>query len=90
MCEVRTFSDGGAERGFGLKRPKDIRLNTEESKVRVYEELEALRVSGAKLSMEEHRSGFPSVLIRLNEEPAYLTDVLSVEKWWANRRKEGQ
>ena len=80
---MRALTDGRVR----LKRPKDIRLDTEEHKVRVYEELEALRSSGGKVKVEEH-GGFPSALIRLNGEPAYLTDILSIEKWWSGRVTE--
>ena len=77
MHEVRTFADGCA----GLK-PKDIRLDPEESKVSVYEELERQRLAGIKIGDEEY-DDFPSVLIRVNDQPAYLTDVLSIERWWS-------
>jgi len=72
-------------RGDALKRYKDIRLETEENKFRVYEDLEALRFGGVNVGVEEHRSGFPSVLIRIAGKPAYLTDILSIEKWWSGR-----
>ena len=84
MCQVRAFTDGRAR----LKRPKDIRLDTEENKVRVYEELEALRSSGVKVNVTEY-DGFPCVLIRLNGEPTYLTDNLSIERWWSGRKPTG-
>ena len=84
MRQVRALIDGRAR----LKRPKDIRLDTEENKVRVYEELEALRSSGVKVNVTEY-DGFPCVLIRLNGEPAYLTDILSIERWWSGRKPTG-
>ena len=84
MRQVRALADGRAR----LKRPKDIRLDTEENKVRVYEELEALRSSGVKVNVTEH-DGFPCVLIRLNGEPTYLTDNLSIERWWSGRKPTG-
>jgi hypothetical protein len=70
-----------------LKRPKDIRLETEVNKVRVYDELEAVRSSGIKVNVEEY-DGFPCALILLNGEPAHLTDILSIEKSWSGRVTE--
>jgi len=69
-------------------RRHDIRSETDEVKYKIYEEIHRRWNSGIKVSMNAHRSGFPAITIDC-EEIAIITDVLSLERWWALRKEEG-
>jgi len=65
---------------------KDIILDSDEAKEKVYEEIHALFLQGKKVKMKEDRSGFPAVTVDC-EDIHILTDILSLENWWAKRKK---
>ena len=70
------------------RRPKaeDIMSKSDSEKEKIYERLE--RSYGRwRLSVKEHKSGFPAVVIKVDGEPRYITDCLSLEDWW--RKKKG-
>ena len=66
---------------------KDIRLDPDEEKAKVYEQIDALFKKGKDVKIKEHRSGFPAIAVDC-EDIHILTDCLSLEAWQANRRKE--
>jgi len=59
-------------------------MKSDEEKFAVYEKLEAEH--HGKIVMQEHSSGFPAVVISISGRRRYLTDCLSVEKWWRLRQ----
>lgn len=65
---------------------KDIRLDSSEAKEKVYEEVHALFLLGKDVNVKEHRSGFPAITVDC-EDTHVLTDILSLENWWAKRKK---
>ena len=60
----------------------DIRLKPDEEKEKVYCQIQALYLTGKPVSMKEHKSGFPAVTVDC-EDIHILTDILSIEQWWA-------
>lgn len=65
---------------------KDIRLQPDKEKEKVYEEIHALFLQGKKVQMEEHKSGFPAVTVDC-EGIHILTDILSLEGWWHKQKR---
>ena len=68
-----------------IKR-KDIRLASVEDKEETYKLIDGLVELGIPVSVKEHRSGFPAVTIDCGEVHI-LTDILSLEAWWAKKKK---
>ena len=66
---------------------KDIRLHNYEDKARVYEQVHALYRKGNPVTMAEHDSGFPAVTVDC-EDIHILTDILSLERWWLEKREQ--
>ena len=60
----------------------DIRLKPDEEKEKVYCQIHAHYITGKPVRMEEHSSGFPAVTVDA-EDIHILTDILSIEQWWA-------
>ena len=69
-----------------MKR-KDIMLEPEEDKVKVYEEIDALFRQGKGVTIKEHKSGFPAITIDC-EDIHILTDCLSVEQFHKQKKQE--
>ena len=67
---------------------KDIRLASAEEKQEVYKLIDGLVELGIPVSIKEHRSGFPAVTVDCGEIHI-LTDILSLEEWWAKKKKTG-
>jgi len=67
-----------------IKR-KDIRLASVEDKEETYKLIDGLVELGIPVSVKEHRSGFPAVTIDCGEVHI-LTDILSLEAWWAKKK----
>ena len=65
---------------------KDIRLSPDEEKEKVYEEIHAHFLKGKGVKVREHKSGFPAVTIDC-EDIHILTDILSLEQWWAKQKQ---
>ena len=63
-------------------RRKDILLESDEEKEKVYDQIQAYYLTGKPVSMKEHKSGFPAVTVDC-EDIHILTDILSIEQWWA-------
>ena len=68
-----------------IKR-KDIRLSPDKEKEETYKLVDGLVEMGIPVSVKEHRSGFPAVTVDCGEVHI-LTDILSLEAWWAKKKK---
>ena len=66
-------------------RHKDIMLDSDEEKEKVCEEIHDLFLQGKHVKVKEHKSGFPAVTVDC-EDIHILTDILSLEQWWANKK----
>ena len=69
-------------------RRKDIRLDSDEEKEKVYEQINDLYLQGKAVSVKEHKSGFPAVTVDC-EDIHILTDCISLEQWWAKKKRGG-
>jgi len=69
-------------------RRRDIRLSPDEEKAETYKLIDGLVELGIPVSVKEHRSGFPAVTVDCGEVHI-LTDILSLEAWWAKKKKAG-
>jgi len=67
-----------------IKR-KDVRLASVEEKEETYKLIDGLVELGVTVAVKEHRSGFPAVTVDCGEVHI-LTDILSLEAWWAKKR----
>jgi len=67
---------------------RDIRLASAEEKEEVYKLIDGLVDLDIPVSVKEHRSGFPAVTVDCGEVHI-LTDILSLEQWWAEKKKTG-
>ncbi len=68
-------------------RHKDIMLDLDGEKDKVYEEIHNLFLQGKYVKVKEHRSGFPAVTVDC-EDIHILTDIISLEQWWAKKKEE--
>ena len=64
---------------------KDMRLDPDAEKDKVYEQADALFLQGKAIKVREHKSGFPAITIDA-EDIHILTDILSLEQWWHRKR----
>ena len=60
---------------------KDMRLDPDAEKEKVYEQINGLFLQGKSVKVKEHKSGFPAITIDA-EDIHVLTDILSLEQWW--------
>jgi len=67
---------------------RDIRLASTEEKEEAYKLIDGLVDLDIPVSVKEHRSGFPAVAVDCGEVHI-LTDILSLEQWWAKKKKTG-
>ena len=70
-------------------RYKDIRLDPDEEKEKVYDQIHALYHQGKEARIREHKSGFPAVTVDC-EGIHILTDIISLEQWWAKQKQKGR
>jgi hypothetical protein len=70
-----------------MKR-KDIRLSPDEEKEETYKLIDGLVELGVPVTVKEHHSGFPAAIVDCGEVHI-LTDILSLEAWWAKKKKTG-
>ncbi|GAH52409.1 unnamed protein product [marine sediment metagenome] len=70
-----------------MKR-KDIMLDPDEEKEKVYDEIHALFLQGKEAKIREHQSGFPAVTVDC-EDFHLLTDIISLEAWWKKKKAGG-
>ena len=70
-------------------RRKDIMLSPDEEKEKVYEQINELYLQGKAVKLREHKSGFPAVTVDC-EDIHIITDCISLEQWWAKKKREGQ
>jgi len=68
-------------------RRRDIRLASAEDKEETYKLIDGLVELGIPVTVKEHRSGFPAVTVDCGEVHI-LTDILSLEAWWAKKKKK--
>jgi len=68
-----------------MVKRKDIRLQSDEEKEKVYEETHALFLQGKNVQVKEHKSGFPAVTVDC-EDIHILTDIISLELWWKKEK----
>ena len=68
-----------------MKR-EDIMLKPKEEKERVYLKIDTLFQLGIEVSIKEHKSGFPAVTVDCGDVHI-LTDILSLEEWWAKKKQ---
>ena len=66
---------------------EDIRLKASQEKVQIYEQIHNLFRQGKVVRLEEHKSGFPAITVDC-EDIHILTDILSLEQWWAMIKSE--
>ena len=66
---------------------KDIRLSPDEEKGKVYEEIHNLYLQGKSVRLKEHKSGFPAITVDC-EDIHIITDIISLEQWWAKKKQE--
>lgn len=64
---------------------KDIMLDPDAEKEKVYEQVHALFLQGKEVKVREHKSGFPALTIDA-EDIHILTDIFSLEQWWHQKR----
>lgn len=65
---------------------KNMEGASDEEKQEIYKLIDGLVELGIPVSVKEHRSGFPAVTVDCGEIHI-LTDCLSLESWWAEKRK---
>ena len=70
----------------GEMKRKDIRLASDEEKQGIYEQIDELYRKGSKVSITEHRSGFPAITVDC-EDIHILTDCISSEQWYKARKR---
>ncbi len=68
-------------------RYKDIMLDQDEEKGKVYEKINDLFLRGKPVKVKEHKSGFPAVTVDC-EDIHILTDIISLEQWWVKKKQE--
>ena len=67
---------------------KDIMMDSDEGKEKVYEQVNNLFLEGKPVKVREHRSGFPAITVDC-EDIHFMTDIISLEQWW-KKKKEGR
>jgi hypothetical protein len=67
---------------------KDIRLAPAGEKEEAYKLIDGLVELSVPVKVKEHSSGFPAVAVDCGEVHI-LTDILSLEAWWAKKKKTG-
>jgi len=65
---------------------KDIMLDPDEEKEKVYEQIHTLYLQGKGVTVKEHKSGFPAVTVDC-EDIHILTDIISLEQWWKKKKQ---
>ena len=65
---------------------KDIMLDPDEEKEKVYEQIHTLYLQGKGVTVKEHKSGFPTVTADC-EDIHILTDIISLEQWWKKKKQ---
>ena len=67
---------------------RDIRIASAKEKEETYKLIDGLVELGIPVSIQEHHSGFPAVTVDCGEVHI-LTDILSLEEWWSEKKKAG-
>jgi len=66
---------------------KDVMMGSNESKKKVYEQINQLYLQGKAVRIREHKSGFPAITVDC-EDIHIITDCISLEMWWVKKKKE--
>ena len=66
---------------------KDIMLDPDEEKERVYEQINVFYLQGKPVKVREHKSGFPAVTVDC-EDIHIITDIISLEQWWEKKKNK--
>ena len=66
---------------------KDLRGKASQEIVTVYEDIHSLFLQGKPAKVREHRSGFPAITVDC-EDIHIITDIISLEQWWAMKKTE--
>ena len=66
---------------------KDIRLESDEEKEKVYDQINDLYLQAKPITVREHKSGFPAVTVD-TEGIHIITDCISLEQWWAKKKTQ--
>jgi len=66
---------------------RDIMAASVEEKEETYKLIGGLVELDVPVAVKEHRSGFPAVTVDCGEIHI-LTDILSLEAWWAKKKME--
>lgn len=69
-----------------MKR-KDIMMESDEEKEKVYDQINDLYLQGKAIKVREHSSGFPAVTVDA-EDIHIITDCISLEQWWKKKKTE--
>jgi len=62
-------------------------MGSNESKKKVYEQINQLYLQGKAVRIREHKSGFPAITVDC-EDIHIITDCISLEMWWVKKKKE--
>jgi hypothetical protein len=71
----------------GKMKRKDMETASDEEKAMVYEQIDELYRKGSKVTVKEHRSGFPAITVDC-EDIHILTDCLSLEQWYKAQKRQ--
>lgn len=66
---------------------KDILMESDEEKEKVYDQIHDLYLQGKAIKLREHGSGFPAVTVDC-EDIHIITDVLTLATWWGKKKNE--
>lgn len=68
-------------------RYKDIRIDSDEEKEKVYDQIYELLLQGESVQSRQHRTGFPAVTMDCGDIHI-LTDMPSLEAWWEKKKMQ--
>ncbi len=68
-------------------RYKDIRIDSDEEKEKVYDQIHELSLQGESVQLRQHRTGFPAVTVDCGDIHI-LTSIPSLEAWWEKKKMQ--
>ena len=68
-------------------RYKDIRIDSDEEKEKVYDQIHELLLQGESVQLRQHRTDFPAVTVDCGNIHI-LTDMRSLEAWWEKKKMQ--
>ena len=66
---------------------RDIRLELDEEKEKVYEQIHRLFLQGKSVKLAEHKSDFPAATLDC-EDIHIIINILTFATWWGKKKKE--